>query len=176
MKESILRIERFLYTARTSIGSMYFCDEALMLADPSKKLKAFAGYSLEDTARPGNVKVYGETCLPGGLRCRVSLFENAHYGKTIIFHTEPDGFTIKYANLKWTYCLLHNGINFEHTEGCVLAGGEYVKPVYSGNKIIQEPVIKAGSGLKDVIRQKVEARIAAGYEVWAEFVNLDFIK
>jgi hypothetical protein len=172
MKTSWLLIERYLYTTRTTIGHAIFQDENFVTLD--NILKKELSHTLEDTARPGNIKVFAETCLPGGLECDVSLFENAHYGKTIIFHTEKDGITILFNNLKWTGCLFHNGATFEHTEGCVLGGANLNLPVYKDGHVITEPIIYGGT--KDIIRSVVEERIKAGGIVKARFINLDFMK
>lgn len=154
-------IERYLYTVRTTIGRLYF------LYDGKKE---YFCYTLEDTARPDNIKVYSETCLPGGLECDVSLFENEHYKKTIIFHTEKDGVTIKVGELTWTGCLAHNGMNFDHTAGCVLVGDSLNQPVYKDKIIVTEPTIYSGS--KDGLRILIETKIKKGYIIKAQFVNL----
>lgn len=149
-KELVLLIERYSYSARTTIGRMYF------LYDDKRE---YFGYTLEDTVRPANIKVYGETAIPA-MRYHVSLFENEHYKKTIIFHTEPDGVTIKIGAIKWIGCLAHNGNDYTHTMGCVLVGKTFVN----------SDMIK--DGLKDELRTFVESKMKEGYEVWAEIVNL----
>jgi hypothetical protein len=150
MKEFILYIERYSYTARTTIGRMYF------LYDGKRE---YFGFTLEDTVRPANIKVYGETAIPA-MRYDVSLFENEHYGKTIIFHTELDGITIKIGTIKWVGCLAHNGNDYSHTMGCVLVGKTFVNT----------DMIK--DGLKEELRKRVEEKINEGYTIHAEIVNL----
>jgi hypothetical protein len=150
MKELILRIERSPYTARTTSGKMFFVYD---------EKKDYFGFTLEDTARPHNIKVYGETCIPE-CKCKVSLFENEHYGKTVIFHTEDDGRTIKVGELTWTGCLAHGGNDAKDTFGCVLV---------AKNRIDNDHI--QGS-LKDKLREFVEGKMKEGYTVSAEFVNL----
>lgn len=150
MKELILRIERFPYTARTTSGKLYFVYDGK---------KDYFCFTLEDTARPANVKVYGETCIPEG-KYRVSLFENEHYKKTLILHTEDDGVTIKSGPLKWTGCLFHGGNDHTDTAGCVLVG----KSRASNDSIL--------ISMKNELRIFVERKMAEGYTVSAEFVNL----
>ena len=153
--------ERYNYTAQTSLGQMYFeygLEYVLLKPQPIKEL---FGNTLEDTARPDNIKVYGETCLPGGLKCDVSLYESPRHGKTIIFHTEDDGVTIKFNNLIWDYCLAHGGATHKDTAACVLIGSEIV----SMNKI-------QGS-LKGKLRKAIEKKIEEGYTIKARFVNLN---
>jgi len=171
-KTLILFIERYLYTARTTIGRLYLQYVRDFVSQPLVVEKQFFCYTLEDTVRPNNIKVYAETALPGGLECSVSLFENAHYGKTLILHTEPDKQTIKINNLVWVGCLFHNGGNFEHTMGCVLVGRQLIPPVYRDMICIQEPIL--AGGMKDDLRKKVDEMIVQGYtEIKAKFVNLN---
>jgi len=171
-KTLVLLIERYLYTARTTIGRLYLQYVRDFVSQPLVVEKQFFCYTLEDTVRPVNIKVYAETALPGGLECNVSLFESAHYGKTLILHTEPDKKTIKINNLQWTNCLIHNGSNFEHTMGCVIVGSRLISPVYRDMICIQEP--KLIGGMKEELRKKVDEMIAQGYtEIKAKFVNLN---
>jgi len=174
-KELILLIERYLYTARTTIGRLYLQYVHDFISTPTVIEKQFFCYTLEDTVRPDNIKVYAETALPGGLECSVSLFENAHYGKTLILHTEADKRTVKINNLQWTDCLFHNGVTFEHTMGCVLVGKQLVPPVYRDMICIKEPTLIGG--MKEDLRKKVDEMIAQGYtEIKAKFVNLPQVK
>ena len=152
--------EHFSYSKNTTIGKMYFEYEYNYVTNPPALKKEYFGFTLEDTARPGNVKVYGETCLPGGLECDVSLFENDHFGKTIIFHTEPDKRTIKTGPLIWTGCLAHGGNTIADTLGCVCVAKNYIN-----RDRIQ-------GSLKNELRIFVEQKIKEGYTIKARFVNL----
>ena len=133
--------------------------------------KEFFCYTLEDTARPENIKVYAETCLPGGLECNVGLFENDHYKKTIIFYTENDKVTIRTGKLSWIGCLAHNGLNYDHTAGCVLVGKEYKPAVFKNKMLKQEPLISVG--MKDALRIRIENALKSKYIIKAQFINLD---
>lgn len=164
VKELLILTERYSYTAQSSLGRMSMIYDKKYITNPPQPIKKFFGNTMEDTARPGNIKVYGETCLPGGLICKVGLFENEHYGKTIIFYTEPDGFTIKFGSLTWTYCLAHGGQTHKDTAGCVLIA----------KNIINKDTIQGS--LKDELRKFVENKMNEGYEVSAEFVNLTQLK
>jgi hypothetical protein len=156
--------ERYSYTVKTSLGRMSFQYDQDYVHNPPQPIKEFFGNTLEDAARPGNVKIYGETCLPGGLECDVSLFENEHYGKTIIFHTETDNITIKFGPLTWTWCLAHGGSDAGDTLGCVLVA----------KNIIDKDHIQGS--LKDALRKKIEEKIAEGYAIKARFINLSQTK
>jgi len=160
MKIFTILTERYHYTAQTSIGKMYFEYIKDYVQKPLVTAKEYFGYTLEDTARPDNVKVMEETCLPGGLECDVSLYESEHYKKTIIFHTEDDKRTIIYKLLKWVACLAHGGNDHGDTAGCVLVAENLV----NWNKI-------QGS-LKEELREIIEQKIAEGYTIKARFINL----
>ena len=160
MKEFKILIERYHYTARTSLGRMSFVYVKNYVRYPLIREKEFFGNTLEDTARPDTIKVMKETCLPGGLKCDVSLYESPHYKKTIIFHTEDDKRTIKHGILSWEACLAHGGNDHEDTEGCVLVA----------ENIIDMNHIQGS--LKDKLREIIEQKIKEGYTITAEFINL----
>jgi len=163
----LLLIERYFYTARTSIGRLYFQYAQNFVQFPLVIGKEYFCFTLEDTVRPSNIKVYGNTCLPGGLECSVGLFENDHYKKTIIFYTETDKETILVPPLKWAGCLAHNGIDYSQTEGCVLVGSK-LYPAMTPDK---EPTIL--TGMKDALRLRVDKALKEGYTIKAKFVNLN---
>jgi len=153
--------ERYHFTAQTSLGRMSFEYDAEYVTDPPHPIKEYFGNTLEDTVRPENIKVYGETGLPGGLECDVSLFENDKYKKTIIFHTEPDKVTIIAGILSWVGCLAHGGQTHKDTAGCVIVA----------ENIIDMDTIQGS--LKDKLRARVEEMIGKGYVIKAKFVNLN---
>ena len=152
--------ERYHYTAQTSIGKMYFEYIKNYVQSPLITAKEYFGYTLEDSARPDNIKVMKETCLPGGLVCDVSLYGSEHYGKTIIFHTEGDKRTIVYKLLQWVACLAHGGNDHGDTAGCVCVA----KNLLDWDHI-------QGS-LKNELREIIEQKINEGYSIKAKFVNL----
>ncbi len=160
MKTLWIVTERYSYTIKSSLGRMSFEYEKEYVTNPPMPTREFFGNTLEDCARPSNVKIYGETCLPGGLECEVSLYENPHYGKTIIFHTEPDKRTIKIGSLKWEGCLAHGGNDAGDTLGCVLVA----------KNIIDKDHIQGS--LKDDLRKYIEGKIAEGFTIKARFINL----
>ena len=159
-KELTILTERYSYTARTSLGKMFMLYDKEYVTNPPQDRKEFFGNTLEDTARPSNIKVPKETCLPGGLKCKVRLYESPHHGKTIIFYTEDDGVTIKFGPLTWTYCLAHGGNTHIDTEACVLIA----------KNVIDKDTIQGS--LKKELREFIEEKINEGFEVFAKFVNL----
>jgi Family of unknown function (DUF5675) len=160
-KEFWLLIERYFYTARTTIGKLFF----VYHLSPGNT-KEFFCFTLEDTARPSNIKVFGETCLPGGLECNVAPFENDHFKKTIIFYTQSDKQTILVPPLQWVGCLGHNGVSHKDTEGCILLG----QSVTAATIDFPEPTLSGG--MKEALRTRLDKAWADGYTIKAQFVNL----
>ena len=152
--------QRFNYTAQTSIGKMFLEYDSTFTTDPPQPIKLYFGYTLEDTVRPENIKVYAETGLPGGLKCKVRLYESPRHGETIIFYTEDDGITIKWGELSWTYVLAHGGNTHIDTAACVLVAKNY----------INEERIQGS--LKDNLRKFIEKKVEQGYTITARFENL----
>lgn len=159
MSKLKLQWERYLYTDDTTIGRLYLINENYV--NTSQEYKRFFSFTLEDTVRPPNIKVMFNTAIPAGVVYRVSKFENDHYGKTVILHTEDDGHTIKAGPLMWTYVLIHNGTNKEHTAGCLLVGRTLVD-----NKRIS-------GGEKEELATLLWQHLNDGDEVTAEAINLD---
>ena len=162
MKKNLeIVIERYLYTVQTSIGKIFLEYDSTYITDPPTPIKLQFGYTLEDTIRPDNIKVYAETGLPGGLVCKVRLYESSRHGKTIIFYTEDDGVTIKWGPLSWTYVLAHGGNTHIDTAACILVA----------RNVINDDRIQGS--LKDELRKFIEKKIdIEGYTVTARFVNL----
>lgn len=150
MEQLVLEIERFPYTAQTTSGKL------AMIYDGKKE---FFGFTLEDTARPSNIKVMENTCIPPG-EYKISLYESLHYGKTLIIHTEDDKRTIKVGELKWEGCLFHGGNTHVDTAGCILI---------AKNRIDNDHI--QGS-LKTELRNFVEKKMNEGYEVKLRIINL----
>jgi len=158
-KELIILIERYSYTIQTTLGKMYFLYHDNFVSFPLEQKKEFFGNTLDDTARPDNIKVYEETCIPV-CECLVSLYESTHHGKTIVFHTEEDKRTLKLGPLTWTSCLAHGGNTHKDTAGCVIIA----------KNIINKDIIQGS--LKDELRKFIEKKIDEGYTIKARFVNL----
>jgi len=143
--------ERYIYTAQTTIGKLYFILDGV---------KNYFCHTLEDTVRPENIKVMEHTAIPANVLFYINKFESPHYGKTLIIHTEKDGITIRAGLLKWEGCLFHNGNDHEDTAGCVLVARNHPTP-----DIIQ-------GGMKAELAEYVWQKMAEGYNVTAMAVNL----
>ena len=150
-KTLLIVIEAFSYTARTTIGKMY-------LQYDDKRM--FFGYTLEDTLRPGDVKVYGETAIPRGTECDVSIYTSLKFGKTIMFHNEPDKVTIRSGLLTFKYVEVHGGNSHSDTSSCVLVA----------RNLIDADTIQGS--LQKELCTFVEEKINEGYKVKALFTYL----
>lgn len=150
MKTALLLIERKIYTSQTSLGDLY------IIIDGKRERFSF---TLEDTARPGNIKVKGETCIPECI-VKVGPYVRPNGDLTIIFYTENDGVTLKVGPLKWSYILAHGGNTHIDTEGCLLV---------AKNKLSD---IKIQGSLMKELRTKCDELWKAGYEIKAQYVNL----
>lgn len=152
-------VERYSYTNVTSIGRMVFQESKFSSIDSFSLNREYFGYTLEDTARPFNIKVKHHTCIPE-CECFVELYDSETFGKTIIFFTELDGVTLKLYPLVWSYILAHGGNTIEDTSGCVLVA----KNLINKDKI-------QGS-LKEELRKIIEQKMSEGYIIKAKFINL----
>lgn len=150
-KKVRLITERDAYTDKTSSGKRYFLVDGV---------REYICHTLEDTARPNNIKVGKHTCIPPCV-VKVAPYTRPNGQKTIIFYTEEDGVTLKVGVLSWTYILDHGGNDHSHTDGCVLV---------AKNRINLDRI--QGS-MMEYIRTRCEEYWKAGYEIEAEFINLD---
>ena len=152
MKKTVrIIIERDAYTDRSSAGRFYFLVDGV---------REYVCFTLEDTARPGNVKVKSHTCIPPCV-VKVAPFTRPNGQKTIILYTEGDGVTLRYDVIFWTYILAHGGNDHTHTDGCILV---------AKNRINLD---KIQGSMMEYIRTRCEEYWKAGYEIEAEFINLD---
>lgn len=150
MKIFHIWVDRYIYTALTTVGRMYF------LYDGNRE---YFGYTLEDTVRPRNIKVKNYTAIPEGWY-DVDIRLSPKFGETVIFYTEPDKETIIKGPLTWKYSLAHGGNTHEDTSGCVLV---------AKNKI-SDTVIQ-GALHKELVKV-VKNKLAEGYTIRAYFKNL----
>jgi hypothetical protein len=78
------------------------------------------GFTLEDPIRPRGVKVFGQTAIPAGDYVLVP-HKSPRFGRLLprIMRESPNGLA---DPVGFSYVLVHNGVNPEHTHGCVLLG------------------------------------------------------
>lgn len=150
-KEFWIVIERFYYSSRTTIGRMYFEYDGQRI---------YFGYTLEDTVRPYNIKVYGETAIPAYDFYYVKPYNSPRFDDTIIFYTEADGTTIKIGDIVFEYVYAHGGNTHFDTSGCILI---------AKNRVASD---KIQGSLKDDLSKEIRKRVEEGYVIRAKTVNL----
>jgi len=158
-KELKILTERFSYSEVTSLGRMSFVYIKDYVQKPLKKVKEYFGLTLEDTVRPDNIKVSKYTALPGGLKCKVRIYNSPKRGEVIFFYTEDDLITIKFGLLEWTYVEAHGGNDADDTEGCIIVARNAVDKDHIQGSLQKE--------LVSFIKKKIDE----GYEITAEFIN-----
>lgn len=143
----LLKTNRNKYSSRTTIGKLdvdgiYF------------------GYTLEDTARPFGVKVYGETCIPENAEgYKVGLHYSARFKRDmLILYTEEDKVTLKHGGISFKYIYSHGMNSHEDTLGCVGVARDIDRDKIHGS-------------LEKPLYEKVSAWIKAGEEVRWAFIN-----
>ncbi len=120
----IVRLERYSYTAQTTIGKLYINGE-------------YFGYTLEDTVRSDNIKVKKETAIPGGTFdepqvYKIEMRESGRFGTVPVVYThkfEKSGYyeyILRAKGIEFSYILFHGGNTHIHTEGCVLVAKNFV--------------------------------------------------
>lgn len=82
----------------------------------------FTCFTLEDVARAPGFKIKKETAIPEGkYKCRVTNSPRFGRALPLIYNTNiytvSDGRGVMFSGIR-----IHNGINHNHTEGCILAG------------------------------------------------------
>lgn len=150
-RELIIWIRRSIYTAITTIGTMFFEYDGLM---------KYFGYTLEDTVRPSNIKVPHWTAIPAGPVYKAGIRQSPKFGKTVIFYTEEDGETVMVGELTWKDILAHGGNTHEDTDGCILV---------AKNKISDACI--QGS-LKTELANFIQTKIKEGYVITCKIENL----
>ena len=78
-------------------------------------------YILEDVARPTNVKIPGETCIPEGIY-QVGYSMSTRFGKEMLTLTdEIGGYQITKSGVNFKGVRVHGGNDVDDTHGCPLA-------------------------------------------------------
>lgn len=112
-----IRIERYLYTARTTIGRLYL---------PAQDGGTAFCYVLEDTVRAYGIKVFKETAIPEGI-CRVKVTMSSRFKRLMpILYTESNGYEIKMGGIGFKGSRLHGGNDHTDTAGCPLVAFNYI--------------------------------------------------
>jgi hypothetical protein len=105
-----LKIVRNIFTSKSSTGRLFIDD-------------VFFCFTLEDTARPLGVKIYGDTCIPALNNYSVTLSWSPRFKclMPLIYNTPSlsveDGYSVKFEGIR-----IHSGNYPRNTLGCVLVG------------------------------------------------------
>lgn len=111
MKKGTLKIERYRYKVRTTLGRL-------------KELVGgyweFVCHTLEDADRGDNIKIPGETSLASGVY-KIILTMSPRFGRLMpIIITELNGYEAKMKGKSFKGARLHGGNTHLHSEGCPL--------------------------------------------------------
>lgn len=106
----MLTLRRKIYTERSTLGELVI-DQLLpiwyVLEDASRDLNRDG-----DLSDPGEVKVWGQTCIPAGTYT-IRWQYSPHFKKRMPYLQDVPGFT---------GVMIHTGNKVEHTRGCLLVG------------------------------------------------------
>lgn len=113
----LIKLWRFEYFTRTTIGELYL---------PTEEENKFC-WTLEDTVRPGGIKVPGETALPDtgiSLAYNIGLRYSPRFKREMpVIYTSKNGdmYTVKgQGGVSFQQAQIHGGNKHEDTEGCPL--------------------------------------------------------
>lgn len=136
---------RLDYYAQTTIGVIRF-------------LNLREIFSLEDTVRPGNIKVKKHTAIPAKTY-RVSIrYSNRFEREVLCLSNQKDLFTIFNGIIKFTYVYSHGGNRHQDTDGCILVAFQ------RGEKVIYDTA-------ETLLFNAVKKQIIDGYRVYWRITN-----
>lgn len=111
------------------------------------------GCALEDVARPVNVKIPGQTCIPEGIY-NVNITHSDKYQKLMIqLYNRTEDLAVIKNGVKFEGIRVHGGNDVDDSEGCPL-----VAKKFDGKSIVW-------GSLSRKITEQVENYIAAGHSV-----------
>jgi len=109
-------------------------------------------YCLEDVARPVNVKVPRETCIPEGVY-HVAITPSNRFGRDMIQLYNDDGMIVRRDGKTFTGIRVHGGNDTGDTAGCPLVAAHKVS-----DRVIQ-------GTMENALFQQVNLAIMSGDEV-----------
>jgi len=135
---------RFKYTAQTTISNLLFCGI-------DGRIKEFSGYTLEDTVRPDNIKVYGHTAIPEG-EYELKIVYSPKFKRNVVQVCDVPNFD---------YIYFHGGNTHKDTSGCILCAEYYNEDkevIYSSNEkyvfdFVQNEIKENGSCFLTIINK-----------------------
>lgn len=112
-----IRIERYLYTARTTIGKLFL---------PAQDDGSSFCFVLEDTVRANGIKVPGETAIPEGIY-KVKVTMSSRFKRFMpILYTESNEYEIKMGGIGYKGVRFHGGNTHLDSAGCPLVAYNYI--------------------------------------------------
>lgn len=111
-----IRIDRYLYTTRTTIGRLHL---------PNQDGGQAFCHTLEDTVRAHGIKVTKETAIPEGIY-KIKLTESEKFKRLMsIIYTE-NNLKIKAGGIGFKGVRFHGGNTHKDSEGCPLVAFNYI--------------------------------------------------
>lgn len=141
-----ITIERYKYTARTTIGKMYINGE-------------YFCYTLEDTVRAEGIKVYGETAIPSGTY-EVKLSVSSRFKRLMPSVTSIGKSNVEENGISFSGIRIHGGNSHENTHGC---------PLVAKNKLSDD---KIQGTMEKPLTAKIKEAIDCGETVLLVVKNL----
>lgn len=121
---------------------------------------SFAGMVLEDSGRPGGVKIPRETCLPEGVY-KVGWTLSARFGRDMLILYNKADYSVDVGGVRFTGIRVHEGANVTHTDGCILYGEK-----------VDDGVLKRGGLLE--LEQHISDAVKRGTVHWV--IGRDFLE
>jgi len=110
-----IRHDRYLYTARTTIGKLYL----------PKEIVPFC-FTLEDTVRAFGIKVPGETAIPEDMYKVIISLSRRFKRLMPMLYTESNRYEILSHGIGFKGVRLHGGNDHTDTAGCPLVAFNYI--------------------------------------------------
>jgi len=110
-----IKIDRYLYTARTTIGRLYLPKEIIPFC-----------FTLEDTVRAHGIKVPGETAIPEDIY-KIDISMSRRFKRLMpMLYTESNKYEIKTYGISFKGVRFHGGNDHGDTKGCPLVAYNYI--------------------------------------------------
>lgn len=110
-----LLLKRLSYTLKSTQGELFLNDE-------------YFSYTLEDTSRGENIKIFGETCIPTG-KYKVKLSMSSRFKREMpMIFTEDNGYELKNKGISFKGIRIHGGNDSADSHGCVLVAKNLLNP------------------------------------------------
>lgn len=110
-----IKIDRYLYTARTTIGRLYL----------PKEITPFC-LTLEDTVRAFGIKVPNETAIPEDTY-KIDISMSRRFKRLMpMLYTESNKYEIKAGGIGFKGVRFHGGNDHTDTAGCPLVAFNYI--------------------------------------------------